>query len=282
MAKRLDLTGARFGRLFVKESVEKRDRSGNVYWRCRCDCGASVVVAGRGLRCGDTRSCGCFHRDLVSSMSLKDVTGMRFSRLVALTRERVDSILGAMWRCQCDCGTQVIVRLNSLSTGATKSCGCLNIEPGVRSKPMIGLRFGRLTVKNFAGSSKTSGGREARWICKCDCGVETVVLARCLRAGNTTSCGCYNREISTTHGLSQTREYARANARLRKISKERRTPSWADRVALIEFYRRRPEGMHVDHIIPLHGEFVSGLHVVENLQYLPATENLKKNNKYRV
>lgn len=65
-----------------------------------------------------------------------------------------------------------------------------------------------------------------------------------------------------------------------RAMKLQRTPSWANREAINDFYRNCPEGYEVDHIIPLQGENVSGLHIAENLQYLTKSENCSKGNRF--
>ena len=57
MAKLKDLTGERFSRLLVVEHAHSVNYRHS--WRCRCDCGNSVVALGSNLRTGKTRSCGC-------------------------------------------------------------------------------------------------------------------------------------------------------------------------------------------------------------------------------
>lgn len=69
-------------------------------------------------------------------------------------------------------------------------------------------------------------------------------------------------------------------ATARRAAKACRTPPWADLEAIKEIYARCPIGFHVDHIVPLKGKTVSGLHVPWNLQYLPPIENLRKNNSW--
>jgi len=61
-----DLTGQRFGRLVV---VERRGSTKNraAKWFCECDCGNSKVICQRELKTGESRSCGCLHKELLSS-----------------------------------------------------------------------------------------------------------------------------------------------------------------------------------------------------------------------
>lgn len=68
----------------------------------------------------------------------------------------------------------------------------------------------------------------------------------------------------------------------RKSENLNRLPNWANIEKIKEIYDNCPEGNHVDHIIPLKGKLVSGLHVENNLQYLPAKENILKNNRFIV
>jgi hypothetical protein len=68
----------------------------------------------------------------------------------------------------------------------------------------------------------------------------------------------------------------------RRASIASSTPKWADLEAIKLIYKNCPAGYHVDHIIPLQGDIVSGLHIETNLQYLKASDNIAKSNKYTI
>jgi hypothetical protein len=69
--------------------------------------------------------------------------------------------------------------------------------------------------------------------------------------------------------------------RERRDTVKNRTPAWADRNAINAIYlRARDLGMTVDHVVPLRGRNVSGLHVESNLQIIPRSENSSKGNRF--
>lgn len=75
----------------------------------------------------------------------------------------------------------------------------------------------------------------------------------------------------------------------RRLAKEQRTPKWLTaehKAQMAEVYNLAREcriltgdAYHVDHVVPLNGEFVSGLHVPWNLQVLPSDVNIAKSNR---
>lgn len=73
---------------------------------------------------------------------------------------------------------------------------------------LVGAQFGRLSVMERAPNGKR---RNARWVCMCSCGNETIVRSDSLRSGRTQSCGCLSVETATNfhtkHGEINCRIY---------------------------------------------------------------------------
>jgi hypothetical protein len=83
------------------------------------------------------------------------------------------------------------------------------------------------------------------------------------------------------------KQYRKKNAHIlnalkakRKALKLKATPKFANLEKIKEIYKNCPKGYHVDHIVPLVNKNVCGLHVEWNLQYLTASANLSKSNKF--
>ena len=75
--------------------------------------------------------------------------------------------------------------------------------------------------------------------------------------------------------------------RLRQLLKKQATPPWANLKLIQEMYElsemySKNTGIkhHVDHVVPIQGKNVCGLHVHYNLQVMPYYENLSKGNNH--
>lgn len=62
----IDIRYQVFGRLTVVECLGKRYNTSSLYWRCKCECGNSVIVQGCSLKNGSTQSCGCYAKERAS------------------------------------------------------------------------------------------------------------------------------------------------------------------------------------------------------------------------
>ena len=138
------MIGKKFNMLTVIDVVKKNNRK---YFLCKCDCGNEKFIRSDSLTTGNTKSCGCFQVNKTKKQGLnnaKNIEGVRYGRLVAIKRLE-NKGNGYNWLCMCDCGNECVVRIGQLTTGKTKSCGCLNRElSSERMKgenhPMYGIR----------------------------------------------------------------------------------------------------------------------------------------------
>ena len=67
-----------------------------------------------------------------------------------------------------------------------------------KTKDLTGIKFGRLTViERVEDYISPSGRHRSKWLCKCDCGNEVIVMGNNLsRQNGTRSCGCLRRDFA--------------------------------------------------------------------------------------
>lgn len=184
-----DLRGERFGNWLVKEYA------GDSKWLCECQCDnkTAKIIAGRDLKSGDTKSCGCLKRKdvkpygaetvekevKVSPRLKEDLSGKTFGNWLVLKYSG-----DYKWLCQCQCEKKTIRNITryDLINSRSTNCGCK------RSKDLAGRTFGRLYVHKYLGNMT--------WECQCSCENKTIVkvLTCNLVNGGTKSCGCLKNE----------------------------------------------------------------------------------------
>lgn len=137
---RKDLTGQKFNHLTVLKLDEERSNKKRTYWICQCDCENKTIKSIRsdGLTSGHSKSCGCENRRLAAermkilgsnSEVKQDLTGQTFGYWTVI--DRAENQNGHVaWNCICKCGTKRAVLRQSLTSGASQSCGCANKSHG--------------------------------------------------------------------------------------------------------------------------------------------------------
>lgn len=78
-----NLVGKTFGEITV-ERYSHKDEAGKSHWLSRCSCGKQITVRGNSLSSGNTKSCGCKHRDyMVRAIGIQsgELTGAYFSKI---------------------------------------------------------------------------------------------------------------------------------------------------------------------------------------------------------
>lgn len=160
--------GDRSGFLVVQQ-IEKFNHGYRL--KCRCDCGAAFNArAGRFSR-GITKSCGCAR----NAGKVTDITGMRFGRLVAISRAPSVSQgtgVASAWNCICDCGKTAIKTGHALrSSGGFISCGCRAISGNTThgmSKDRVYMRWNNMMRRCTSAKSKSFPNYGGRGIAVCE------------------------------------------------------------------------------------------------------------------
>lgn len=146
-----NLAGKRFGKLTVIKRVEDNILPGGLnepVWLCKCDCGNHTKVRGAFLRNGHTKSCGCLKN------RFRDLTNQKFNGIKAIRPVGIKKNGGMRWLCRCYCGNYFVTRGSSLTSGHTKSCGCL--KKGLWWKNQDHMSNAEFWIRDFLKTSTLS------------------------------------------------------------------------------------------------------------------------------
>lgn len=147
-----DLTGKTFGRLTVLRLDGIRNNA--TYYECVCQCGKHIIVRRNSLTSGRTKSCGCLSIETTrknNKSKINDLSGMVFGRLTAL---RIVAYNPVSYMCRCNCGKEVVVLGSDLTSGRTKSCGCL-LKEQVASIADCGTNVPSIIASKLSSRNKT-------------------------------------------------------------------------------------------------------------------------------
>jgi hypothetical protein len=284
----LDLTGQVFGYLKALKRVGT-DKRGNALWQCACVCKNLVDAPAVQLKRLAKTHCGCIDTKSVRA-------GERAAALVASGEKSCSKCgetkpLGAFGK---DKGVK---------SGYTSACKTCRGEAFRAWKSDNHEAYAASVAKHVSANKQKLNERSRlcmRALRARMAAGEHAEMQRLWRLANPGRSSMYQARRRERLGHDEVRIIARryrtkhpekfaawdAEKRAKRL---KRYVAWADQEAIRQKYAEAQRltaetGVphHVDHVIPLQGKLVSGLHVEANLQPLTAVDNLKKGNKFNV
>jgi len=146
-------------------------------------------------------------------MKSRDITGMKFGRLTVIRfdhHKQYKKGKHEYWLCKCNCGNKKLINKNALLKGSIVSCGCFRKEQVVlamhkRNIDITGQIFFKLTAVRFDHYEQYKNKKREYWLCKCDCGKETIVEKHNLGKA-VKSCGCLVHEAAIKRGIKYSKD----------------------------------------------------------------------------
>lgn len=177
----------------IKRADDKIDPSGRrrINWLCVCNCGNEFITSADKLNSTKRFPIGCnncvnLHRSIIQR---SNNIGKKYGRL---------TIIDIKWEprnniavCQCECGNVCEIIKSDVTSGHTKSCGCLQIENA--SKSNVKDWTGVISDYGIELLSQDHKNKNGQWIWNCKCGLCNSIfkeLPAKIFNGHTTSCGC--------------------------------------------------------------------------------------------
>lgn len=178
-----DVTGQKFDMLTAIKRMQRKDKSGNVTWKCKCECGNTKIQSLRTLvRADRHHSCGNCKIPKRRSKCLDIPIGTKINYLTVLGKA-VEKGCYTTYNCKCVCGRTTQITAVGLLYHDRKSCGCFyqNLTD------LTGMRFNMLTaVERIHLNTQT--GYPWKWLC--DCGGTVVEESAKVIRGFRKNCGC--------------------------------------------------------------------------------------------
>lgn len=175
--------GEKIGSLTI--TGEQCKRGGKIFYPCRCDCG-DVIFRRKSFLLNELSRNMCRKCSIRLTVlnrhgkieSTRDFSGHKFGKWEVIERAGMDNRKQWLLKCRCECGVVKNIRGSRLCSGQSKQCRICSYTASMAGK--IGHKYGKWNVLSIYSPK--------RYLCRCECGTESAVLASNLYSEKSTAC----------------------------------------------------------------------------------------------